>query len=70
MSRTAGWISAVVLVAGAVVGTWTHANSGKGMRLTVTAFEPLREKVKRVVRRRGEELGDALGAKSGEVLFA
>lgn len=70
VSRTAGWISAVVLVAGAVVGTWTHANSGKGMRLTVTAFEPLREKVKRVVRRRGEELGDALGAKSVEVLFA
>ena len=70
VSRTAGWISAVVLVAGAVVGTWMHANSGKGMRLTVTAFEPLREKVKRVVRRRGEELGDALGAKSVEVLFA
>ena len=70
VSRTAGWISAVVLVAGAVVGTWTHANGGKGMRVTVTAFEPLREKVKRAVRRRGEELGDALGAKSVEVLFA
>lgn len=70
VSRTAGWISAVVLVAGAVVGTWTHVNRGKGMRVTVTAFEPLREKVKRAVRRRGEELGDALGAKSVEVLFA
>ena len=69
VSRTAGWISAVVLVSGSVVGTWTHTNDAKGMRVTVAPFANLRPNTKRGVRACAEELAAALGARSVEVLF-
>lgn len=41
VSRTAGWISAVVLVDGVVAGTWTAERSPGGTELVVTPFAPL-----------------------------
>jgi hypothetical protein len=70
ISRTAGWISAVVLVGGRVAGTWTHKSARDAVRVTVTPLEPLREQVKKAVRSRAEELALAMGARGAEVLFA
>ncbi len=70
ISRTAGWISAVVLVGGRVAGTWTHKSARDVVRVTVTPLEPLREQVKKAVRSRAEELALAMGARGAEVLFA
>jgi len=38
VSRTAGWISPVVLVGGEVVGVWTSAPDGDRLRLTIDLF--------------------------------
>jgi hypothetical protein len=38
VSRTAGWISAVVLVDGMVAGTWTTEAGGDETRVVVTPF--------------------------------
>lgn len=41
VSRTAGWISAVVLVDGIVEGTWTTATDGGDTQVVVTPFRAL-----------------------------
>ena len=69
VSRTAGWISAVVLAGGTVAGTWTHTNGAKGMRVSVSRFKPFGATFKRAVVRRAEELAAALGATKVEVAF-
>lgn len=38
VSRTAGWISPVVLVGGRVGGVWTSAREGSGLHLTIEPF--------------------------------
>jgi hypothetical protein len=45
VSRTAGWISAVVLVDGFVAGTWTADDTTDGTRLRVQPFVPLTPQV-------------------------
>jgi winged helix DNA-binding protein len=70
ISRTAGWISAVVLVGGRVAGTWTHKSARDAVRVTVTPFEPLRDQVKKAVRSRADALALAMGARGAEVDFA
>ena len=67
MSRTAGWISAVVLVGGSVAGTWTHTLAGKRLSVAVTAFQPLPARVRSAVRLRAGEIAEALDASSAEV---
>jgi hypothetical protein len=69
VSRTAGWISAVVVAGGAVVGTWKHTAGRRGLLVAVTPFKTLQARVKRDVRRRAEELAASLGAGSVEVAF-
>ena len=70
VSRTAGWISAVVLVDGAVVGTWTHAVQNKTLRLAVEPFGRLSPAVRSGVGQRASEIAKALGAEKFEVSFA
>lgn len=41
VSRTAGWISAVVLVGGMVAGIWTTEAGGEGTQVVVTPFRTL-----------------------------
>ena len=62
VSRTAGWISAVVLVDGTIAGTWTYALAGKTLRVTVEPFRRLPSTVVRQIKLRAGELAEALGA--------
>ncbi|HSS60273.1 MAG TPA: winged helix DNA-binding domain-containing protein [Candidatus Limnocylindrales bacterium] len=70
VSRTAGWISAVVLVDGEAVGTWTHTMANQVLRLTVSPFRRIAPRVKTQVGIRAEELAHAMSAKKTEVKFA
>ena len=70
VSRTAGWISAVVLVNGTVVGTWTHTIAAKNLRINVEPFRRLTSEVKAGVRLRAGELAQSLGASKVEVKIA
>jgi hypothetical protein len=70
VSRTAGWISAVVLVDGRVMATWTHATAGRTLRLTVEPFSRLPARVESHVRERAGYLARILGLSESEVEFA
>jgi Winged helix DNA-binding domain len=67
VSRTAGWISAVVLVDGHVAGTWTHVAARNTLRITVEPFGRLSAKTAAEVRRRAESLAEVLGLAKAEV---
>jgi hypothetical protein len=67
VSRTAGWISPVVLVDGAVVGTWTYAVSGKTMRVSMQPFGKLAAQTRTKVKERAESVAAALGLANAEV---
>jgi hypothetical protein len=69
VSRTAGWISAVVLVNGSVAGTWTHIVANKALRLTVVPFRRFTPAVKAAIRERAGILARALGAEKVDVKF-
>ena len=69
VSRTAGWISAVVLVDGKVAGTWTYAAPRSGLRVTVEPFRRLNAKTTAGVRRRADVLAAALGLARADVRF-
>jgi hypothetical protein len=71
VSRTAGWISAVVLVDGKVAGTWKHVvTADAGLRITVEPFRRLNARATAGVRRKAESLAEALGLAKSEVRFA
>ena len=70
VSRTAGWISAVVLVNGRVEGTWTHSVNKGTVRIDVVPFKRMSAAVTSEVRRRATEIANALGAAKAEVKFA
>jgi hypothetical protein len=67
LSRTAGWISAVVLVDGQVAGTWTYVAARDALRITVEPFRRLSAKTAAEVRRRAESLAEALDLATAEV---
>lgn len=67
VSRTAGWISAVVLVDGVVAGTWSHAAQKGVLHVSVEPFRRLATKTKAEVRRRSESLAETLGLAKTEV---
>lgn len=69
VSRTAGWISAVVLADGRVVGTWTHTRANGTLRIAVERFEPLSSRVRAGVGLRADAMADAVGASRAEVKF-
>ena len=68
VSRTAGWISAVVLVEGRVAGTWTHTLANKSLRITLEPFRKLAPAVRSRVREQAAELAKSLGATRSEVV--
>jgi len=67
VSRTAGWISAVVLVEGKVTGTWTYTLNNKTLRVTLAPFERMPARVAVQVKERAAEIGLSLGATRTEV---
>jgi hypothetical protein len=67
VSRTAGWISAVVLVDGRVAGTWSHVANKGTLEVSVEPFQRLAAKTKIEVRRRADAIAQSLGLAKTEV---
>ena len=63
VSRTAGWISPVVLVDGRVAGVWAYALNKQRLRVEITPFDSLRPKVVKEAGARAEAIAASLGAK-------
>lgn len=70
VSRTAGWISAVVLVDGRVAGTWSHTVARQALRIEVDPFDRLPAQVRSEIRARAGELAATLGLADVDVKFA
>ena len=69
-SRTAGWISAVVLVGGRVVGTWTHTVAKQTLRIVVEPFHKPPPAVRSEIGSRCDEIASFLGAAEVEISYA
>jgi Winged helix DNA-binding domain len=61
VSRTAGWISPVVLVDGRVEATWSHSVAKEVLRIAINPFRRLPPKLRPEMRLRAEELAATLG---------
>ncbi len=61
VSRTAGWISAIVLVDGRVVATWTHAVAKRTLKVTVDPFRKLSPSTLKGARAAANSIAAALG---------
>lgn len=61
VSRTAGWISAVVLVGGRVVATWTHTVRNGTLHISIEPFQKLAPNVTPKVRHCADALARAMG---------
>lgn len=70
VSRVAGWISAVVLVDGRVVGTWTHTAARDTLRITVAPFARLTPRIRSGISERAESLAGAMGLARVDVAIA
>ncbi len=70
VSRTAGWISAVVLVDGRVVATWTHAAVKGALTVTVEPFRKLSPSTLKELRERSDTIARALGLDEAVVRVA
>jgi hypothetical protein len=70
VSRTAGWISAVVLVDGHVTATWTHKAVKGTLQISVEPFRRLSATTVSEVRRRAEALAETLGMSRVELRVA
>jgi hypothetical protein len=70
VSRTAGWISAVLLTDGRVTGTWTHSVARQTLRIVVDPFGKLPPKVWPKIQARAEELATTLGLAEVELKLA
>ncbi len=62
VSRTAGWISQVVLVGGAVAGTWTHAVKKDRLAIEVAPWRRLTAAEQRGIDKEAARIGAFLGA--------
>lgn len=62
VSRTAGWISAVVLVDGSVAGTWTHTLIKKNLQIAIAPFASMTRAMIGAINERARDLAAALGA--------
>ncbi len=60
VSRTAGWISAVVLSGGAVVGTWTHELRPKATTIEVSPWRRLARAERAAIDTEAERIGTFL----------
>jgi hypothetical protein len=70
VSRTAGWISAVVLLDGRVVATWTHQVARGTFNVAVDPIGKLSPSTVRQVRMRADSLAAALGLGAAAVKIA
>ena len=70
VSRTSGWISAVVLVNGRVVATWTHKIDKRRLEVTVDPLGKLASRNLKEVRARFGLLAQALGLDEAAVKVA
>jgi hypothetical protein len=70
VSRTAGWISAVVLMDGRVVATWTHATAKKTLVVAVDPFRKLTPQTLKQIRTGADALAAALGLTEAVVKVA
>jgi len=61
VSRTAGWISALVLRGGRVAGTWTYKKDARGLEVTVALFAPLPAPGRKQLKAEAERLVEFLG---------
>jgi hypothetical protein len=62
VSRTSGWISAVLVDGGRIVGTWTqHTRAGR-LEVAVTAFAPLRPAVRKAAEAEAQRWADYAAA--------
>jgi winged helix DNA-binding protein len=60
--RSLGWISPVVLVRGAVVGTWSHELGKARLEISIRPFGPLPRPVRARIEQQAERLGEFLAA--------
>jgi len=67
VSRTAGWISPVVLHAGRCVAVWSHRVARGHLRVTVQPFRRLPPKILPEIRKQARVIGDALEVDRVEV---
>jgi hypothetical protein len=70
VSRTAGWISPVLLVDGRVLGVWSHTLNKGRIRVEIKPFAPIAPKILEQARERAERLAKALDAKLERVAVA
>lgn len=70
VSRTAGWISAVVLLNGRVEATWTHDVVRGALIVTVEPFRKLAAPTLKQIRTRVDSLAEALGVREAAVRVA
>ena len=62
VSRTAGWISQVVLVGGTVAGTWTHATKKGRLAIEVAPWRRLTKAERSAIDGEAARIGEFLGA--------
>lgn len=60
VSRTAGWISPVVLLDGRAAGVWDSRRTGRGLAITVEPFEAASPELRRSIAEAAEAVGAAL----------
>lgn len=62
VSRTAGWISPVVLVDGVAAGVWDSRQNARGLEITVEPFEAIDAKLKAGLVEAADRVGAAVGS--------
>jgi hypothetical protein len=67
VSRTAGWISPVVLVGGRVAATWSYTAVKQTLRISIEPFRRLQAGTMPQVRDRAEAIAQTLGLAAAEV---
>ena len=70
VSRTAGWISPVLVVDGAVAGVWEHERRNEELAITVRPFAPLPTQVRDAVQEHAARYGTLLGATAVRIDWA
>ena len=70
VSRTAGWISPVILVDGRVDGVWSYTIDKKRMTAKLAPFESLPARIVSEAKSRAQEIADAMSVKLDRVTVA
>src|SRR5579864_8815995 len=70
VSRTAGWISPVILVDGRVEGVWAYSLNRNTMNVELTPFAALKSRTVTEAKARAEAIAKAMGATLDRVTLA